>query len=76
MGRLRIEELESPGWLKQKYLEEGLTIKEMAELLGCSAGAMWQRLEKFNIPRRCAMGRLKIEELESSEWLKHIRKNI
>jgi len=52
MSRLKIKELESPDWLKQKYLEEKLSMRAIGELLGCGEATVWRRLEAYNIPRR------------------------
>jgi|GEM_PF-5584161 len=51
-ARLRIEELESPTWLKQKYSIERLTAEEIGNLLGCSKNPVLNKLEEFGIPKR------------------------
>lgn len=51
-ARLKIEELESPAWLRQKYWNEKLTAAAMSELLGCSKAVVLRRMRKHNVPTR------------------------
>jgi len=41
-------------WLQKKYEEEGLCIREIAEICGCTNTAIYRKLLKFNIQRRPA----------------------
>lgn len=52
MSRLKIKELDSPEWLRQKYWEEELTAKAIGELLGCSKPVVLRRMREHNIPAR------------------------
>ena len=48
-------------WLQKKYEEEGLCIREIAEICGCTSTPIHRKLVKFGIKRRVA-ARLKIGE--------------
>ena len=39
-------------WLEKKYWEEGLSTRQIAELLDCSDSAIQKRMKKFGISRR------------------------
>jgi len=41
-------------WLQKKYKDEGLCIREIAEICGCTNTPIHRKLVKFNIQRRPA----------------------
>lgn len=51
-ARLKIKELDSPEWLRQKYWEEELTTKTIGTLLGCSRAVVQRRMREHNVPTR------------------------
>lgn len=62
-------ELNDEAWLRARYEDEGLTRKQVGELLGCSATAVLTAMRRHGIKSRSA-GRAKIfQELESRDWL-------
>lgn len=66
---LKIKELNSPKWLKQKYWEEELTTIEIGNLLGCDAATILNYLKKFDIPRRKPGLHGKHEQYRNKKWL-------
>lgn len=44
--------LYNPEWLRQKYVVERLSCREIAELIGCTQGAVNDRLKRYGIPIR------------------------
>ena len=49
-------------WLFQKYVDEKLSTQQIARMLGCSDGTVWQWLKKHNIPTRSKSEALKLYE--------------
>ena len=46
------ERYRDPEWLRKKYVDEGLLIKEIAEMCGVSTGAINRWLKGYKIPKR------------------------
>lgn len=52
-GRIPHNKIEiDKNWLLDQYCKNNLTCKEIGEIIGCSANAVFNRLKEFNIPRR------------------------
>lgn len=66
---LKIRELDSPKWLRQKYWEEELTTIEIGNLLGCDAATVLNHFKKFDIPRRKPGLHGKYEQYRNKKWL-------
>jgi DNA-binding transcriptional regulator LsrR (DeoR family) len=47
--RVTDERLEDPEWLEQKYVDEDLTMQQIADEVGCSDGTVMRRLRKHGI---------------------------
>jgi len=71
------------GWLKGKYYEEGKSLTQMAKEAGCSSGAVWRWMKKYNLETRSiseslqgergpAYGMCKYPKLRDKEWLKKL----
>lgn len=43
------ERLDDPEWLGKKYIDEDLTMQEIAEEVGCSDGTVMRRLRKHGV---------------------------
>jgi predicted RNA-binding Zn-ribbon protein involved in translation (DUF1610 family) len=50
--RAKYPQLGDQEWLTSKYVTEGLSCPQVAELIGCTASAVELRLEQYGIPRR------------------------
>jgi len=63
---------QNPQWLREKYHNEGLTGKEMAELADCSRTTIYKYMSEFEIPRDRGQGyRVSEPELYRNEaWLR------
>lgn len=44
--------LDDPDWLEDAYVEQGRTVRSIAEEVGASHVTVWRRLVKHGIPRR------------------------
>lgn len=45
-------QLNDRAWIVQKYWFEKKSLSQIANIVGCSIGAVWKAFERFNIPRR------------------------
>ena len=66
-------QLNDKEWLEEKYLEERLSIRAIASVVGCGGRAVWNALKRLKIPtRKCfeaKKGRTKYKELKDGDWL-------
>lgn len=59
------------GWLREKYVVEGLKVKEILELAGCSRTTLYDWLDKHGIDRDRDRGVAQAEgKYKDKEWLK------
>lgn len=72
-AQLKIKELESPAWLRQKYWEEKLSLEEIGKLLGCDNSTVQRSMKKLGVPRRSRrelnLAKYGYAQHKSSEWL-------
>lgn len=54
------KEIDDPEWLRKKYWEEGLSLKEMATLVGVALNTIINRMNTYSIPRRHAKWNLEL----------------
>lgn len=52
--RLEDPRLNSPAWLREKYHDEGLSQREIADIVGCSKRPVNNRMEEYGIEKRPA----------------------
>jgi hypothetical protein len=52
MGKIQIQQLADKEWLQTQYVDLERSGPDIAEELGCTAGAVEYRLHQFGIPRR------------------------
>ena len=74
----KISELNNKEWLQTKYIDEKLSISEIANLLGLNKGRVFNALKRYNIPRRNKTEAAKLwhpkhvikpDTLGNKEWL-------
>ena len=70
--RNRPIELDDREWLYQKYVIEGLSVHQIANLLGCGSSSVHRALVAHEIARRPAHGRTTpedaVQRLQDAEW--------
>jgi hypothetical protein len=66
-------------WLREMYVDRGLSTTEMGRLMGCSGGAVLNALEEQGIPRRPAIDAIRVSKrmnedaaakLENETWMR------
>ena len=66
-------QLNDRDWLKTKYLEERLSARKIAKIIGCSHAPVLVALRRFSIKIRSLSeerkGRSKYKELKDGDWL-------
>lgn len=71
----RFPRLHDEQWMRHKYVDENMTLEEIAKELGCVIGVVGKSLKHFGIPRRSCRTREgvirsdRIRELQDKEWL-------
>ncbi len=52
-GRVPVfPDIANPDWLKQKLVDEDLSCREIAEMVGCSRQHVYQKAKEFDLPRK------------------------
>lgn len=57
-------------WLREKYVDEELTMRQIADICGCSHPTILKHLKMFNIDTRTEGGVYQDGKHEDEEWLR------
>lgn len=65
--------LKDEKWLRQKYLEENLSTRQIAEIIGCNSSSVVRRLNSFGIREQSHRGRYKVNLRYDHSFIKSLR---
>lgn len=72
-GRPAIGKKPSKAELKKPYVKESRSIREVAEILGCSKDTVYRGLKEYGIKRRSGIKRTKLRDYKPSYLRKEVK---
>lgn len=72
-GRSPYWQLADEEWLRERYIEDGMTHQQVADLIGCSRNAVTQALHRHGIRSRPTKGP-QYPELHDPDWMARVMK--
>ena len=65
-SRIKYPKLHDEDWLREKYIEEDMTAKEITERIGCAHGTVRDYLYQYDIRKRDEIP----NQLSSRRWMR------
>lgn len=64
-----MEKLKDKNWLKKKYIDEGMSMSQIGDLLGCTKHPIYRALKKHGLQARAHTSKYPL--LNDKEWLRN-----